>query len=82
MIDPDKTGLSGSNKSRTDRKIDTPVTQPRSGTVHYELLVIKAIGPFDSWSDAAAHARRFYPDLEQDADHVRSGWDVQSVECP
>lgn len=79
MIDPDKTGQSGANEARTGSKIDTPVTQPRSGPVHYELLVIKTFGPFNSHEDAVAHARKFYPGLEQDADHVRDGWDVQVV---
>ena len=60
------------NTQRTD---DRSVTEGLPA--HYELLVIKTIGPFNSHEDAVAHAKRFYPGLEQDPDHIGDGWDVQ-----
>jgi hypothetical protein len=71
------------NEDRTGSKPDLKLTQPRSGTVRYELINKdgKRQGLFYTAFDAAQQAKRWWPDQEQDEDRTGKGWDVQVVGC-
>lgn len=60
---------------RTDSKSDTPLTQPGSGPVRYEIVDSSGntLGPYSSLVEAEAHARLYGTD--QDDGH----WDVRAV---
>lgn len=79
---PTDSGQIGANMDRTEQKIDTPVTSPRSGPVRYELVdkdghVLER--KFSSALAAGLFANQFWPDQEQDEDRAGNGWDVQLV---
>lgn len=59
--------------------IDTPVTQPRSGPVRYELIDKDGVahGPFTTAKIAVGIAMATWPDQEQDPELTGKGWDVQ-----
>ncbi|WP_315731717.1 MULTISPECIES: hypothetical protein [unclassified Bradyrhizobium] len=69
----------------TDQKIRTPAARSRSGPVRFELIdkdgiPINANGGirfFVSATDAAAYARKLWPDQSQDEDRTGRGWDIQ-----
>ncbi|MGB8604791.1 hypothetical protein [Bradyrhizobium sp.] len=69
------------NVSGTSEKIDTPLTQPRSGPVRYEVIDVHGNnhGPFQTMEQACRYASRAWPLQEQDPDRAGVGWDVQVV---
>lgn len=60
-------------------RIDTPLTQPRSGPVRYELVSYRGeiFGPYSSIEEAAEVALMKWPDQPQDEERTGTGWDIQ-----
>lgn len=58
---------------------DTPLTQPRSGSVQFELVSYRSeiFGPYPTAAAAMEAAKAKWPDQEQDEDRAGCGWDVQ-----
>lgn len=73
---------SNRNESGSGKQIDTPVTQPRSGPVLYEVVSRNgniSSAKFQSAEAATIYARDCWPDQQQDEDRSGLGWDIQIV---
>jgi len=67
------------NEVRSGSKIDTPVTEPSSGTVRYELIDKEGeplLTIFETATKAAEMAKFMWPDHSQDEDRTGKGWDI------
>jgi hypothetical protein len=71
------------NDAGTSAQSGTHLTQPRSGTVRYELIDKWGTkrGPFNTAERAAAYAKVNWPDQEQDPDETGKGWNVRCADC-
>lgn len=67
------------NEQRTHSNSDTPLTQPRSRPVRYQLIGAdgKKYGKYDTLELLVEEADRLWPGQEQDEDRTGKGWDVQ-----
>lgn len=69
------------NESGTGSRIDTDLTQPRSGPVRYRLIDKDGnmIAHGNSATLLADLAKARWPDQEQDPERTGKGWDVEVV---
>ena len=58
---------------------DTTLTQPRSGSVQFEIVSYRGevYGPYKSAGDAVRAAKEKWPHQSQDEDRTGKGWDIQ-----
>ena len=78
-MENDKNTQTDVNDSATSGRMRTPLTQPRSGPVLFELVGYRGeiFGPYTSAEEAGEAAKMKWPDQEQDPDRTGAGWDVQ-----
>lgn len=69
------------NSTETSGQTRTPLTQPRSQPVLFEIISYRGevFGPFTTIAEARAWAVDKWPHQEQDEERTGEGWDVQVV---
>ncbi len=84
MLDEAKREQTPMNDSGTNAGADTPLTQPGSRPVRYELVSPYGwvMATCDTAEQCAKAATAMWPGMEQDPDRTGRGWDIQVAAFP